>query len=70
MLEWKTPELEDGKWIRPIVAQSGNMGSDLAFANMFLLREKYDIKRLPYKEVQWKGNQKGIYISGGNGKCG
>ena len=44
MLEWKTPELEDGKWIRPIVAQSGNMGSDLAFANMFLLREKYDIK--------------------------
>ena len=72
MLEWKTPELEDGKWIRPIVAQSGNMGSDLAFANMFLLREKYDIKICNYKDFlirmySGKGTRKGYTFPVGMG---
>ena len=72
MLEWKTPELEDGKWIRPIVAQSGNMGSDLDFANMFLLREKYDIKICNYKDFlirkySGKGTRKGYTFPVGMG---
>ena len=42
MLEWSTPSISDGDWIRKIIAESGNMGSDVSFANMYLLREKYD----------------------------
>ena len=44
MLEWSTPSISDGDWIRKIIAESGNMGSDVSFANMYLLREKYDIQ--------------------------
>ena len=51
MLEWSTPSISDGDWIRKIIAESGNMGSDVSFANMYLLREKYDIRK------------KGIYLS-------
>lgn len=39
MLEWSTPSISDGDWIRKIIAESGNMGSDVSFANMYLLRE-------------------------------
>lgn len=50
MLEWSTPKLNDGDWIREIVAESGNMGSDVSFANIFLLRNKYDIQICSYRD--------------------
>lgn len=49
MLEWTTPTIGDGEWIRPIVNQSGMMGSDVSFANLFLLREKYNTEISHYK---------------------
>lgn len=49
MLEWSTPSISDGDWIRKIIAESGNMGSDVSFANMYLLREKYDIQICSYR---------------------
>lgn len=49
MLEWSIPSISDGDWIRKIIAESGNMGSDVSFANMYLLREKYDIQICSYR---------------------
>ena len=48
-MEWNKPVLCDGTWIRPIVEESGYIGSDAAFANIFLLRKKYDIRVCQYK---------------------
>lgn len=44
MLEWSVPSVSDGERIRQITAQSGNMGSDISFANIYLLRKKYEIQ--------------------------
>ena len=44
MLEWRTPILSDLEWVSDIVNKSRYIGSDVAFANIFLLREKYKIK--------------------------
>lgn len=49
MLEWSIPCISDGDWIRKIIAESGNMGSDVSFANIFLLREKYDTQICSYR---------------------
>ena len=49
MLEWSIPSISDGDWIRKIIAESGNMGSDVSFVNMYLLREKYDIQICSYR---------------------
>ena len=55
MLDWKKPELNDGEWIRPIVDEAGAMGSDLSFANIYLLRDKYDIEiRDKKKETEYR----------------
>ena len=48
MLEWSTPSISDGDWIRKIIAESGNMGSDVSFANMYLLREKFAVTEAFY----------------------
>lgn len=50
MLEWSRPQITDGNWIREIVEESGNMGSDCTFANIYLLRNKYDTEICRYKE--------------------
>ncbi len=50
MLGWHKPEISDGNWIRELVSASGNMGSDCTFANMYLLRDKYDIEICRYKD--------------------
>ena len=44
MLKWKTPDINDGDLIRKIVADSGIIGSDLSFANIYLFRDKYKTK--------------------------
>lgn len=48
-MEWFTPQLSDGEWIRELVEKSEYMGSDGAFANIYLLRNKYNIKVARYK---------------------
>lgn len=50
MLEWSIPQLTDGDWVREIVAESGNIGSDVSFANIFLLRHKYDTQICSYRD--------------------
>ena len=42
MLNFKTPELSDMFAAMRAVADSGYIGSDAGFANIFLLRKKYD----------------------------
>ena len=44
MLEWKTPETKDVEMIRNLVLNTGEKGSDISAANIFLLREKYHIQ--------------------------
>lgn len=50
MLEWLTPQIEDGRWIMDIVRKSECMGSDTSFANIYLLRNKYDIQVCHYRD--------------------
>ena len=44
MIRWKTPATEDVPEMRRILAASGAQGSDSCASNIFLLREKYNIK--------------------------
>lgn len=44
MLEWMTPQLDKSEWIRDIIYDTGNRGSDVAFSSLYLLRNKYDIQ--------------------------
>ena len=44
MLDWKRPEIGDIEKIRQIVYRTGEKGSDVSAANIFLLREKYNIR--------------------------
>ncbi len=44
MIQWKTPEIEDLPEMRRILKGAGVQGSDTCAANIFLLREKYNIK--------------------------
>ncbi|MBR6046018.1 MAG: DUF2156 domain-containing protein [Ruminococcus sp.] len=44
MIEWKKPLPEDLPLMRSLIGQSGAEGSDANAANIFLLREKYNIK--------------------------
>lgn len=50
MLNFVTPQLKDRDWIQEIVAGTENRGSDLAFGNIFLLRNKYDTKICRYED--------------------
>lgn len=50
MLEWFKPEVSHGNWVRDLVGQSDNMGSDCTFANIYLLRDKYDIQICRYRD--------------------
>ena len=51
MLDWNTPKLSDKEWIEQCVKESQYIGSDAAFANIFLLRSKYNIKVTYYKDL-------------------
>ena len=42
MINFKTPELSDRAAVERAVADSGYIGSDAGFANIYLLRKKYD----------------------------
>lgn len=71
-MEWNIPQLRDGAWVRPIVAESDYMGSDAAFANIYLLRDKYDIKIAEYKGFlmryySGRGSRKGYTFPLGKG---
>ena len=44
MIDWQKPILTDSEWVYDIVNKSKYSGSDAAFANIFLLRDKYNIK--------------------------
>ena len=44
MIDWKVPELSDMPDMRRAIEEAGVMGSDANAANIFLLREKYNIK--------------------------
>ena len=50
MLDWKRPELSDGDWVKRLVIESGEQTSDISFANMYLLRNKYDIEICRYRD--------------------
>jgi hypothetical protein len=72
MLDWKTPEICDGEWIRPIVNTAGAMGSDLSFANIYLLRDKYNIRISQFenfliRKYHGKGTRKGYTFPVGSG---
>lgn len=63
-MEWNRPELADGTWIRPIVEASGYIGSDASFANIYLLRDKYNTMIADYKGFLVR------YYSGEGGRRG
>lgn len=44
MIEWRTPELADIPLMREFAGMAGAQGSDACAVNIFLLREKYNIK--------------------------
>lgn len=50
MLEWNTPQLSDGGWVRNIITATDNYGSDCSFANMYLLRKKYNTQICRYRD--------------------
>lgn len=72
MLTWDTPRLEDGNWIKEIVNQTDSMGSDTSFANIYLLRQKYETEISHYKNFLIRryngtGSRKGYTFPLGNG---
>ena len=57
-------KLSDKEWIEKCVKESQYIGSDAAFANIYLLRSKYNIKVTYYKDLliryyEGLGNRKG-----------
>lgn len=73
MLEWNEPQLEDYDWISKCVKKSGYMGSDAAFANIYLLKTKYNIKVSSYKDFliryyEGYGSRHGYTFPLGEGK--
>lgn len=49
MLVFSEPQLKDCDWISKCVKESGYMGSDASFANIYLLKSKYNTKVSFYK---------------------
>lgn len=49
ILEWREPELDDLQWISQLSEDKHYMGSDVSYANIYFLKEKYDIKICFYK---------------------
>lgn len=47
---WKCPSVSDAEWIYRLADQDSCMGSDCSYANLFFLRNKYDIQISYYKD--------------------
>lgn len=52
MLDWKQPQINDGGWIRDIISEADCLESDTSFANIYLLRNKYDIQIQGFIDTQ------------------
>lgn len=50
MLEWSVPKLSDAAWVKKTVEMSGSIGSDVSFANIYLLRGKYNTEVSRYRD--------------------
>ncbi len=73
MLVWNEPQLKDRDWISKCVKESGYMGSDASFANIYLLKSKYKTKVSFYKDFliryyEGYGNRHGYTFPLGYGK--
>ncbi len=72
MLEWTQPQLSDGGWVRRITEESEELGSDVSFANIYLLRNKYHTQICHYKDFllrryEGTGTRKGYAFPVGHG---
>ena len=55
MLIFSEPQLKDCAWISKCVKESGYMGSDASFANIYLLKIKNIIQKVSfYKDFLYK----------------
>lgn len=41
MFDFVYPEIEDGKWLRPLLSETGNIGSEAAFGTLFIWKDTY-----------------------------
>ncbi len=64
MLDFKTPTIEDKKWIEALTENSGQIGCDISFATTYLWRNKYDIRVCNYDNVLYKAYLKDGCVSG------
>ena len=73
MLVFSEPQLKDCAWISKCVKESGYMGSDASFANIYLLKSKYNTKVSFYKDFliryyEGYGSRHGYTFPLGHGK--
>ncbi len=64
MLDFKTPTIEDKKWIEALTENCGQIGCDISFATTYLWRNKYDIRVCNYDDVLYKAYLKDGEVSG------
>ena len=74
MLIFSEPQLKDCDWISKCVKESGYMGSDASFANIYLLKSKYNTKVSFYKDFLIRyyeeyGSRHGYTFPLGHGKA-
>lgn len=74
MLVFSEPQLKDCAWISKCVKESGYMGSDASFANIYLLKSKYNTKVSFYKDFliryyEGYGSRHGYTFPLGHGKA-
>ena len=63
-LPWKTPELQDFKFLKENLQTSQLWGSDCSIVNIFLLQKKYDIKIAIHEGILFR------YYSGSENRSG
>lgn len=73
MINFKTPELLDRAAVEKAVADSGYIGSDAGFANIYLLRKKYDTllamqEGFLFRYYNGQGSRRGYAIPLGGGE--
>lgn len=60
MLEFRPVDIKDYGWVSDIVGKQKKTGSDTAFANIYLLRDKYDIEICRFRDMlirRYNGNK-------------
>ncbi|MBE6823284.1 MAG: DUF2156 domain-containing protein [Ruminococcaceae bacterium] len=50
MFQFEFPTLEDRKWMKPFLVNSGNMGSEAAFGTLYIWKDSYFSKVCRYKD--------------------